>query len=221
MIEILYEDEFYVFVNKPNNLLVHHSHYARNIEENSLMELLPSQGIEAYPIHRLDRKTSGVLALAKKKEFVAPFQLAMEQNRVEKTYHALVRGHITASGTVDSPVKNDRGNYKDALTHFRCIKQFELEIPVTPYPTARYSLVEFKPKTGRMHQLRIHANKISHPIIGDPKYGNRHHNHMFIEKWGIDFLFLHAQTLDFEHPFTTTHHAIEAKKAAFWDMWLH
>lgn len=220
MIEIIYEDAYYIFINKPNNLLVHHSHYARNIEENSLMEILSLQGIEAFPIHRLDRKTSGVIALAKQKEFVAPFQRQMEENRVEKTYHALVRGHIEENGIINTPVKNERGNYKEAETHFKCLKHFELDIPVLPYATSRYSLVEFKPKTGRMHQIRIHANKISHPIIGDPKYGNRHHNHMFIEKWGIHSLFLHAQSLEFEHPMLKTQHLIVAKKDNFWDNWV-
>lgn len=219
MIEIIYEDEFYIFVNKPNNLLVHHSHYARNIEEESLVQLLAKQGLKAYPIHRLDRKTSGVIALAKEKEFVAPFQMMMEQNLTEKTYHALLRGHINDTGIIDSPVKNERGNYKEAKTIYTCLKHFELDIPVLPYPTARYSLVEFKPKTGRMHQLRIHANKISHPIIGDPKYGNRHHNHMFIEKFGNEKLFLHAQSLAFKHPFQLTDHKIEAFKPDFWNDW--
>lgn len=219
MIEILHQDEYFVFVNKPNNLLVHHSHYARNIEEESLVQLLENQGIKAYPIHRLDRKTSGVIAFAKEKEFVAPFQMMMEQNQVEKSYHALLRGHIDEKGSIDSPVKNERGNYKEALTCYTCLKHFELDIPVIPYSTARYSLVEFKPKTGRMHQLRIHANKISHPIIGDPKYGNRHHNHMFIERFGNDKLFLHAQSLAFTHPFNLTEQIIEASKADFWNDW--
>ena len=199
--------------------MVHHSHYARNIEEESLMEILKANGYNVFPIHRLDRKTSGVLMLAKSKEFVAPFQSMMERNEVNKVYHALVRGHIAESGTIDSPVKNDRGNYKEALTHFRCLKHFELPIAVEPYPNSRYSLVEFEPKTGRMHQLRIHANKISHPIIGDPKYGNRHHNHMFINEFGVDNLFLHAASLEFVHPFLNTEHLVQAGKDAFWEKW--
>jgi tRNA pseudouridine65 synthase len=128
----------------------------------------------------------------------------------------LVRGHISDEGIIDSPVKNERGNYKDALTHFRCLYQIELLIPVQPYPTARYSLVEFLPKTGRMHQLRIHANKISHPIIGDPKYGNRHHNHMFIDHFGLNQLFLHAKSLKFIHPMTNDEVEVRAPIPDFW-----
>ena len=219
MLPIIFEDDYYLYINKPNNLLVHHSHYARNIEEESLMEILKANGYNVFPIHRLDRKTSGVLMLAKSKEYVAPFQKMMVQNEVQKVYHALLRGHIIESGTIDSPVKNERGNYKEALTHFRCLKHFELDIPVEPYSSSRYSLVEFTPKTGRMHQLRIHANKISHPIIGDPKHGNRHHNHMFITEFQNDHLFLHAESLGFVHPFLRTKHLLRAEKAGFWEKW--
>jgi tRNA pseudouridine65 synthase len=219
MLPIIFEDDYYLCINKPNNLLVHHSHYARNIEEESLMEILKANGYNVFPIHRLDRKTSGVLMLAKSKDYVAPFQKMMVQNEVQKVYHALLRGHISESGTIDSPVKNERGNYKEALTHFRCLKHFALDIPVDPYSSSRYSLVEFTPKTGRMHQLRIHANKISHPIIGDPKHGNRHHNHMFIAEFQNDHLFLHAESLEFVHPFLDTKHLLTAEKAGFWEKW--
>jgi len=219
MLPIIFEDAYYLCINKPNNLLVHHSHYARNIEEESLMEILKANGYNVFPIHRLDRKTSGVLMLAKSKEYVAAFQKMMEQNEVQKIYHALLRGHIIESGRIDSPVKNERGNYKEALTHFRCLKHFELDIPVEPYSSSRYSLVEFTPKTGRMHQLRIHANKISHPIIGDPKHGNRHHNHMFITEFQNDHLFLHAESLEFVHPFLRGKHLVRAEKAKFWGNW--
>jgi tRNA pseudouridine65 synthase len=217
-LEIVYEDIFCLIINKPSNLLVHHSYYARNIEEDSLSEIIKNHGIEAYPVHRLDRKTSGLILFAKKKEFVSVFQSLFEENKIEKKYLALLRGHIADSGIIDSPVKNDRGNYKEAETHFTCLKHIELPIAVQPYETSRYSLVEFTPKTGRMHQLRIHANKISHPIIGDPKYGNRHHNHMFIEKFRINNLFLHAKSLEFEHPFTNEKLKIQVEVPDFWEL---
>jgi tRNA pseudouridine65 synthase len=216
-LEILFEDEYCLIVNKPSNLLVHHSYYARNIEEDSLAEILRNQGKEAFPVHRLDRKTSGLILFAKRREEVSIFQKLFEENKIEKKYTALLRGHLPENGIIDSPVKNDRGNYKEAETHFSCLQHLELPIPVEPYATSRYSLVEFAPKTGRMHQLRIHANKISHPIIGDPKYGNRHHNHMFIEKFGIDKLFLHAKSLRFIHPFSGENLEIEVEVPAFWD----
>jgi len=216
-IELLYEDAYCLVVNKPSNLLVHHSYYARNIDEQSLLQLLRDQGHPAvFPVHRLDRKTSGLLLLAKDREYVPAFQALFDQQEIAKKYLALLRGHVVSSGEISSPVKNDRGNYKEALTLFRTIQHLELDIPVQPYPTARYSLVEFTPKTGRMHQLRIHANKISHPIIGDPKYGNRHHNHMFAETLGLTHLFLHAHALAFTHPFTGQQLELQARLPENW-----
>ena len=217
VIEIIYEDDYCIVVNKPNNLLVHHSYYSRNIEEDSLVQLLKLQGYESpIPVHRLDRKTSGILLLAKNKEFVQPFQELFESKEISKRYIALVRGHILESGIIDSPVKNERGNYKEALTNYKCVEHLELSIPVEPYETSRYSYVEFEPVTGRMHQLRIHANKISHPIIGDHKYGNRHHNRMFEEQLGLPNLFLHAFFLKFNHPFLDIEIQLEASKPNFW-----
>jgi tRNA pseudouridine65 synthase len=219
MIELLYEDDFVFAVNKPNDVLVHHSHYARNEENATLIELLQEQNLIGFPIHRLDRKTSGVILFSKNKSDVSLFQSLFEEKKIQKIYHSLLRGHVIEFGIIDSPVKNERGNYKEACTHFRCLKHFEIDIPVVPYPTSRYSLVEFQPKTGRMHQLRIHANKMSHPIIGDPKYGNRHHNHMFIEKMNVSQLFLHALSLEFHHPILDKKILIQAKKPIFWENW--
>lgn len=217
-IEIIYEDDYCIVVNKPNNLLVHHSYFSRNIEEDSLVQLLKLQGYESpIPIHRLDRKTSGLLLLAKDKQFVKSFQELFESQDISKKYIALVRGHVLKNGVIDSPVKNERGNYKEALTLFNCVEHVELNIPVEPYPTSRYSYIEFEPKTGRMHQLRIHANKISHPIIGDHKYGNRHHNRMFEERLGLPNLFLHAFELKFRHPFLKIDLILNAEKPVFWN----
>jgi tRNA pseudouridine65 synthase len=215
--QIHYEDSYLLVINKPPNLLVHHSKYARNIEEKSLVELLIDMGIKAYPIHRLDRKTSGLILFAKQKEDVALFQALFEIKQIEKKYIALVRGFVVGEGVLNSPVKNDRGNYKEAETKYTCLEQFELPIPVVPYASSRYSLVEFSPSTGRMHQLRIHSNKMSHPIIGDPKYGNRHHNHMFEEKFGITSLFLHAYSLKFNHPITKNNLFFQVSLPGFWE----
>jgi tRNA pseudouridine65 synthase len=216
-IPVLFEDEVCLVVNKPNNMLVHHSHFARNIETPSLVELVRAMGYEtAVPVHRLDHKTSGVLIFAKSNEYASTFQQLFDSKAITKTYNALLRGHITESGTIDTPVKNERGNYKEALTHYRSLQQFVLNMAVEPYTTARYSLVELIPETGRTHQLRIHANKISHPIIGDPKHGNRHHNHAFQELLQLPDLFLHAKSVEFEHPITKELIKISAAFPEFW-----
>jgi tRNA pseudouridine65 synthase len=220
-VKVLFEDDWCLVVCKPNNLIVHHSYYARNIEETSLTDLVREQGWpDACPVHRLDRKTSGLLLFAKQSSWVADFQSLFESGTIEKKYLALLRGHMEAEGEIDSPVKNDRGNYKEAKTLFKCLEHFERDFVIPPYEKQRYSLVELIPVTGRMHQLRIHANKIAHPIINDPKYGNRHHNHYFQNELGIHELFLHAYSLKFEHPFTEELIELEEALPDFWAKFL-
>lgn len=211
-IEIIFEDEYIIIINKPNNLLIHNSYYARNIKSDTLLELLFKQfGIHFYPIHRLDRKTSGVLMFAKQKEYVSVFQELFNANQIQKTYFGIVRGFIDESEIVKTPVKNpDTKVYKDAETFCEPLNSITLNIPVHPYETSRYSLVKLTPATGRMHQLRIHMNKISHPIVGDYKYGDRFHNRMFEEEFSCANLFLHANSLHFKHPLTKKNIAVEA-----------
>jgi len=218
-IEVCFEDEHIIAVNKPNNILVHHSFMARNMDqESTLIELLQEQlKLKLYPAHRLDRKTSGIILLVKKREEVKQFQDLFKFNKIYKTYHALVRGFTPEMGTIDSPVKGRDANvHRDAHTEYRKLQEVCLDIPVHPYQNSRYSLLELKPQTGRLHQLRIHLNKISHPIVGDPKYGDRFHNRMFEEQLGMSKLFLHASSLTFAHPFNNKKVYINAKLPADW-----
>ena len=198
---IIYEDEQLIVLNKPNNLLVHHSRYARNIREKSLAQLVRKHvNGKVFPAHRLDRKTSGIIVFAKQKDVAHFIQKQFEGAKVKKRYLALVRGFVEDSGVIDTPIKDEKRRSKEALTSYKLIEQSEVDIAVEPYPTARFSLIELSPKTGRTHQLRKHMNKISHPIIGDTKYGNRHHNRMFDEKFGHSLMYLHAKSIEFEHP---------------------
>lgn len=201
-IEIIHEDDSIVVVNKPNNILVYASYFARNIKDDDLVTLLKEQTeLDLYPIHRLDRKTSGILLLAKEKQFVKDYQQQFENNKVQKHYHAIVRGYCPPKGIIDTPTKNaETGMYKEALTEYETLETIELDIPVHPYEKSRYSLVKFTPKTGRMHQLRIHANKISHPIVGDYQYGDRFHNRMFENEFNWNNMFLHAVELSIKQP---------------------
>ncbi|MGB0882413.1 MAG: pseudouridine synthase [Vicingaceae bacterium] len=219
-LEIIYEDEYIIAVNKPNNYLVHHSDYARNLEdEKTLIDLLNAQGFEnCYPIHRLDRKTSGIILLAKQKEYVAQFQDLFTNNNIQKTYYSISRGFAPNTGIIDHPIKIDETNKtKTALTHFKTIHQIELPIPVHPYNKSRYSLIELQPKTGRMHQLRKHLNKISHPIVGDYKYGDRFHNRMFETEFECIYMFLHAYSLEFTHPISNKKLIFKAKFPSDWE----
>ncbi|MCG8577154.1 MAG: pseudouridine synthase [Flavobacteriales bacterium] len=219
-IEALYEDDFILLVNKPNNLLVHPSAYSGGRTEPTLIHYLWKQfDRNLVTLHRLDRKTSGVMIFAKDAESARFIRLQFENNEIKKEYLAVLRGYTSAKGEIDSPIKRaDTGEYKEALTSFETLDQIELPFPIQPYSTARYSFVKMSPHTGRMHQLRKHANKISHPIIGDPKYGNRHHNHYFNDELGFGNLFLHAHQLSFIHPSTKQPMHILADIPDFWKM---
>ena len=203
-LEIIYEDAHLLCVTKPNNVLVHHAYHSRNMaDEKSLLQLVSEEtGLKVYPIHRLDRKTSGAILLAKEKEYVSKFQDLFTKNQIQKIYYGVVRGFSPSTKRIDSPVKGRDANvHKEALTELKTLAQITLDIPVKPYDSSRYSLVELFPKTGRMHQLRVHSNKISHPLIGDAKYGDKNHDVMFEQNFGFKNLFLHAGKLKFIHPY--------------------
>ena len=216
---ILYEDDYFIAVNKPNNCLVHHSTMASNLkdEENLIHILQRLYHKRYYPIHRLDRKTSGIILMAKEKTFVSKFQSLFITNQIQKTYYGIVRGFTPDFILINSNVKGrDATVYKTAITELTTIKTIELAIAVTPYNTSRYSLVKLKPKTGRLHQLRIHLNKINHPLIGDPKYGDRFHNRMFMDEFNCNKLFLHANQMEFKHPFNHSSIVINADFPRDW-----
>jgi tRNA pseudouridine65 synthase len=204
-LEIIYQDSYCLLVTKPNNVLVHHAHHSRNkIDEKSLVQLIEDQlGSRYFPIHRLDRKTSGIILLASKKEYVSTFQVLFTNKEIKKIYYGVVRGYSQENRIIDSPVKGrDALVYKEAETYLKRLDKIELNIPVKPYDSSRYSLVELTPTTGRMHQLRIHMNKFSTPLINDAKYGDKNHDTMYGEQFGWTNLFLHAGSLAFTHPFS-------------------
>lgn len=220
-LDILFEDEYVICVAKPNNVVVHHAHHSRNVsDEDSLLQLLANQfGKKFYPIHRLDRKTSGIILLAKETTFVSKFQELFTNNEIQKIYYGIVRGHAPEIKTIDSPVKGRDSNvYKEAETLLELSAKTIQDIPVKPYDSSRYSLVKLSPKTGRLHQLRIHMNKISHPLIGDPKYGDKNHNMMFLENFNCENLFLHAYSLEFTHPFSKENIVLNAKFPCDWNI---
>lgn len=204
-LQIIYEDEWLLCVNKPNNTVVHHAYFSRNIaNEVSLLQMVKDEkNYKVYPIHRLDRKTSGIIILAKQKEYVVDFQQLFEKNSIEKIYYGVVRGFSPKNKIIDMPVKGkDKKEHKAAITYLETLDSTTLNIPVKPYSTSRYSLVKLMPKTGRTHQLRIHSYKINHPLLGDSKYGDINHNAMFVKEFGFKNLFLHSGLLIFKHPKT-------------------
>jgi tRNA pseudouridine65 synthase len=223
VLEILYQDEYLVAINKPTGLLVHKSMIDRH-EIYFAMKMLRDQiGEWVYPIHRLDKPTSGVLLFALDSHTAKLMSEQFKEKTTQKTYIAVIRGYIEEEGIIEHAlsVKLDKIADKDAsnvlkepqeaTTTFRRLNTVELDIAVGRYEKTRYSLVELEPKTGRKHQLRRHMKHLSHHILGDTKYGRGEHNKMIREKFNMYRLLLHATSLSFIHPYELSKIIIKAE----------
>ena len=216
-LQILYQDEYYVAVDKPAGLLVHRSPIAR--DRVFALQLLRDQlGRRVYPVHRLDRATSGVLVFGLSGEAAMRLAGAFGARRVRKRYLAVVRGWVEPSGLIDHPVADEEGSgaAQAARTAYRRLATVELPFAVDRYPSARYSLVEVEPLTGRRQQIRKHFKHISHHLIGDTTHGNGRHNRFFRNRYGIRRLLLMAQRLEFAHPYRDRRVAVAAPPDRDW-----
>ena len=166
-------------------------------------------------MHRLDRATSGVIVFGLSPAAARRLQAAFEAKQVSKGYRAVVRGWVTAAGVIDHPLDDPEtgAGRRPALTHYRPLARAELPFPVDRYPTARYSLVEAEPLTGRRHQLRRHLKHVSHPIVGDTSYEPA----AATRSAAVDRLLLVARELRFVHPYTSAPVAIRAACESEWD----
>ena len=201
-LEILYKDEQLVAINKPHGLAVHRSQYIGEADVYALQTLRNQLEQYVYPCHRIDRKTGGVLLFALSKEGDSLMQQKFAQNLVKKKYLTIVRGYTEDSGIIDYPLTNDKGKTQEAITEYKTINKVELDIPFGKFKTSRYSLVEVRPQTGRMHQIRKHFAHIDHPIIGDRPHGCNKQNRLFKERFNMNTMLLHASEISFTHPFT-------------------
>ena len=204
-IDIIFENEDFLVINKPAGLLVHQI----NKPEKTLVDWL----INRYPkikevgedktrpgiVHRLDRETSGLLLIAKNQKAFNYFKKLFQEHQIKKGYFALVYGEfknkkgeinkpigIVASSIKRSTAAKKMKELKEAVTEYEVIKSFE-------YEGEKFSLLKVFPKTGRTHQIRVHLSSIGHPILGDKIYGRRRQN--FSPR-----LFLHAYLLEFKAP---------------------
>ena len=199
---ILHQDAYYVAIHKPANILVHRSVLSKD-NLFVLQELRNQLGRHVYPVHRLDRATSGVLVFGLSPAATEQLARQFREHRVKKSYWAIARGWVDPAGSIDHPVKTTAdGSRKPAVTHYRRLASIELPYPVDRYPSARYSLVEAMPESGRRHQIRQHFKHISHHLIGDTTYGNGKHNRFFRERFASQRLLLLARSLQFHHPYT-------------------
>lgn len=201
-LEILYQNEQLVAINKPHGLAVHRSQYVGEADVYALQELRNQLGQYVYPCHRIDRKTGGVLLFALSKEVDSLMQQQFAANQVKKKYLAIVRGYTEDSGIIDYPLTNEKGKTQEAITEYKTINKVELDIPFGKFKTSRYSLVEVSPQTGRMHQIRKHFAHIDHPIIGDRPHGCNKQNRLFKEQFNMTTMLLHASEMSFNHPLT-------------------
>ena len=212
-IEILYEDNDIIVVNKPKGLVVHPGNgNPDGTLVNSLMNIckdsLSGIGGEIRPgiVHRLDKDTSGVIVVAKNDKAHINLSEQIKNHEVEKTYIALVRGIVKENeATINMPIgrnKNDRKKMavekdgKVAITNFKVLERF---------PKDNCTLLEVKIETGRTHQIRVHLAHIGYPVIGDTTYSNGKN------KWGVVGQCLHAKRLKFKHPTTGKEMTIEAE----------
>lgn len=209
MLDILYQDQYLIAINKPHGLLVHRSSIANDASEFALQLLRDQIGQPVYPAHRLDRKTGGVLLFSLDKETDQKAQMLFQDKKIGKRYLAVLRGYCPESGTIDYPLVKENGVSQEAVTHFKRLATAEIDVPQGKFSTSRYSLVEANPETGRMHQLRRHFAHIMHPIIGDRPHGCNKQNKLWKEHYDMDTMLLHASSLSFIHP--RTEESIEIK----------
>jgi len=206
---IIYRDDSLIAVHKPSGLLVHRSVLDRDETRFALQILRDQIGQPVYPVHRLDKGTSGVLLFALDRDTGRLLSSQFERGEVGKHYVAVVRGHPPASGDIDHPLTRmadehagiaARDAAQPARTRYRRLATVELPYQVDRYPSSRYALVELHPQTGRWHQLRRHMKHIAHPIIGDATHGKGRHNRLFQQLFGHQRLLLAATAMQLVHP---------------------
>lgn len=180
--EILFEDKEILIINKQAQLAVQKG---KGISKSLIDILEENLNKKVYPVHRLDMDTSGCLIIAKNKEAASKYSKMFFENKIEKTYYAITYGNFNSSNGIIYDDIKVKGKNKKSETFYKVIKKF-----------AKYNLVEIKIKTGRMHQIRIHLNKINHPIIADKKYGNFSLNREINKKFKINNLMLFAKSIN-------------------------
>ena len=228
-IEIIYEDEFLVAINKEAGLLVHRSWLDKGETRFAMQLTRDAVGCHVFPVHRLDKPTSGVLLFAKSSAVARSLTEAFTAHKVTKQYLAVVRGYMSEQGSVDyalsfqpDAIADKFANLdkpaQEAVTHWQSLAQIELPFAVSKkHETSRYSLMRLTPETGRKHQLRRHMRHLFHHIVGDTSHGDGRHNRFFRTQYGCARMLLHAQTLALSHPVTGEPLLL---KAGLDDQWL-
>lgn len=231
-------DDYLAAVHKPAGWLVHRTGLDAGETRWMLQAVRAQLGRPVWPVHRLDKGTSGVLLFALSPDAARSLTTVFATGEgVEKTYHAMVRGWPTEDGLIDHPLRrmeDDRPGVRrgdedtrgaprtvtqEAQTLYRTLARFELPIAHGFHPSVRAALVELRPLTGRRHQLRRHLKHIAHPILGDATHGKGPLNRAVAECLGLTRLWLHASTLSLTHPVDGRLRVFDAPRGAEWAVW--
>lgn len=200
ILPILYKDDFLVIIDKPPNLLVHPNKWDTK-SPNCVDTLQRQLDHKVYPVHRIDRGSSGVVVFAKDSQSARFTTEQFRDRKAKKIYLALARGHLKNEITIDRSLNKENSNIRSvALSHARPIATATIPEPVSIYNEGWYSFVELLLETGRFHQARRHLRHLNHPIIGDRRHGDREQNHFFSKRFGISHMFLRAFGLTIFHP---------------------
>ncbi len=227
MLQILFRDDYLAAVHKPPDLLVHRTGLDAGETRFALQLLRDQLGQPVWPVHRLDKGTSGVLLFALDASTARTLGQAFEAgDGLRKTYQAVVRGWPADEGLIDHPLKRmpddmrtEREEVQDAVTRFRTLERYELPLPQGGFATTRCALLELQPLTGRRHQLRRHCKHMAHPIIGDATHGKGPLNRAVAAHLGEQRLWLQAGRLSLTHPVTGSALDIRAPAGPEWDLW--
>lgn len=224
MLTILHHDEHLVAIAKPAGLLVHRSALDAHEERFALQLLRDQLGQPVWPVHRLDKGTSGVLLFALHAEAASRLGQAFDTGAVAKRYLALVRGWPAESeGLIEHALARDPERASagqpllPARTAWRCLARAEWPLQIDPrFANSRFALLEARPETGRRHQIRRHLKHIAHPIIGDATYGKGPLNRAVAAHLGLARLWLHALDIRIPHPATGEPLLVEAPPGQEW-----
>jgi tRNA pseudouridine65 synthase len=227
MLDILYLDDYLAIVNKPAGWLVHRTPLDKGETRFVLQTLRDQIGRHVWPVHRLDKGTSGVLLFALDADTARTLGQAFESGQgLQKTYRAVVRGWPLPEGLIDHPLKRmpddmrtERLEVQPAQSRFATLRCLELPLPQQGFASTRCAEVALEPLTGRRHQLRRHMKHIAHPIIGDATHGKGPLNRAVADLIGLQRLWLHATRLQLAHPVSAQPLVIEAPLPDEWGLW--
>lgn len=225
LLKVLHIDEHLVAIDKPAGLLVHRTALDAR-ERRFAMQMLRDQiGAPVWPVHRLDKGSSGVLLFALNADVARLLCAAFEQGQMHKRYLALVRGWPSVEGgVIEHPLARDPEHASEgqvllaSRTDWKLVKHIEWPFATDArFSSSRYALLEALPHSGRRHQIRRHFKHIAHPIVGDATHGKGAHNRAVAQFLGLQRLWLHALELRFAHPVTRQPLILKAALGSEWE----